>query len=83
MENNELKQKLTEIANTLYKGNGNEGFAMMSGVLEDLQNVAIAMTNEERESFLNEALSPALEAMVNHDGTLLADIITYEIVEKI
>ncbi len=82
----EIKQdtieKLSEIADVLYKGSTIEGMAMMTQVINNLGIIANSITDEEQQKgFLEEALVPALGAMENKDGTLLADIINYEIIE--
>lgn len=78
-----IKEKLNEIAGVLYKGNTAKGISMISEVLGELQEAAVSMKEDDREDFLNNALAPALEAMETRDGTLLADIITYEIMERV
>ena len=80
----ETKNKLHNIADKLYKGNVNEGIADMGNVLPDIANIAGAVDSEElQQKLLMDVLSPALEAMENKDGALLADIITYELIEFI
>ena len=83
MERSLLKDNLKEIADVLYKGDTAKGFFMMKDVLEPIQKVAVSMEEGQREEFINEALSPALAAMESADGTLLADIITYEMLERV
>lgn len=85
---NEIKQKtvekLEEIADVLYKGNTVEGMAMMTQVIDNLGIIAGNIVDEEQQkSFLNDGLIPAVGAMENNDGILLADIITYEIISTL
>ena len=80
----EMKEKLNGIADKLYKGNVNEGISDMGTVLPDIANIAEAVDTEElQQKLLVDVLTPALEAMENKDGTLLADIISYELIEFI
>ena len=83
MDRGKLVNELKGIADVLYKGETNKGFSMIGGVLPDMQAVSLEMDEESRSDFLNNALSPALEAMQTKDSTLLADIITYEILERV
>ncbi len=76
------KNKLEEIADILYKDNVNLGMAKMNLVLPDIAVIASQITDEELQArLLNDALTPALGAMESKDGTLLADIISYELIE--
>lgn len=75
----ETKQTLEQIADLLYKGNINEGIAGMGLVIGNLAEISATMDEEMQGRMVNNALSPALEAMTNKDGVLLADIITYEL----
>lgn len=78
----ELINELEEIAGVLYKDKIDEGMAMMTNVLPNLSlYVTTLESEEERQQFLDNALAPALEAMESRDAIMLADIITYEIIE--
>ena len=80
----QTKSKLTTIADVLYKGDTLGGMAMMAEVIPDLATVGSMITDEElRDRYINEGLTQALGAMEAGDGTLLADIISYEIIEVI
>lgn len=80
----ETIEKLQCIANTLYKGDTTTGMAMMGNVLGDLASVATKIDNEElKDRYVNDGLTQALSAMESGDGTLLADVISYEIIEVI
>ena len=80
----ELIESLEKIADVLYKGKVNEGIAMMSSVIPELgMYIQTIESEEERQAFLGNALMPALEAMENRDAIMLADIISYEIIEVI
>ncbi|MBO5388815.1 MAG: hypothetical protein J6A59_11880 [Lachnospiraceae bacterium] len=80
----QTKSKLTAIADVLYKGDTLRGMAMMSEVIPNLATVGGMINDEElRDRYVNEGLAQALAAMESGDGTLLADIISYEIIEVI
>lgn len=80
----ETKEKLNDVADELYKGNVTEGIADMGAVLPNIASIAECIESEElQQKLLVEVLTPALEAMENNDGALLADIISYELVEFI
>lgn len=76
----EAIEKLNAIANTIYKGEITQGMADMAGVIPTLAEVAGELSEEQQDAFVNDALKPALEAMEDNDGTMIADIISYEIV---
>lgn len=76
------KELLQDIADILYKGNTQEGIAMMSQAIPDIAVISTWISEDEVQARLVEdALSPALEAMEEKDGTMLADIITYELLD--
>lgn len=76
------KTNLEEIADILYKDQVNLGMSKMNQVIPELAVIAGGITDSAlQERLLNDALTPALEAMENKDATLLADIITYELIE--
>ena len=76
----EAIEKLNSIADIIYKGNMIQGMADMVDIIPTIAEVAGELNEEQQELFINEALKPALEAMEDKDGTMLADIISYEIV---
>lgn len=78
------REKLSNIADTLYKGDTTLGMAMMGTVINDLATVAMQIDDEElKNRYINDGLTQALSAMENNDGTLLADVISYELIEVI
>ncbi len=80
----ETREKLECIADTLYKGDTTLGMAMMTQVIQDLANIASMIEDKElSDRYVNDGLAQALSAMESNDGTLLADVITYEILEII
>lgn len=75
-----LKSNLEQIADVLYKGDTMNGIAAISNVLSDVGDIASDMPDEEsRQGLIDNALAPLLEAMEQGDGTLMADIISYEL----
>ncbi|MBD5095458.1 MAG: hypothetical protein HDT40_00380 [Lachnospiraceae bacterium] len=76
-----LKKNLNDIADILYKGDTIEGIAHMSNVIPDIATIASDMPDEEaRQEMIDNALIPLLDAMEQEDGTLMADIISYELI---
>lgn len=71
---------LNNISNQIYKGEVLQGMAKMNSVIPSLSSALSYMNEEQQISFMNDALMPALEAMEDRDGTMLADIISYEVV---
>ena len=77
------KEILNNIANNLYKGDVKLGISKMMEVIPGLQTEAEKMDEGQQQDFLDNALVPALQAMESEDATLLADVIVYEIMERI
>lgn len=76
-----LKKNLNDIADILYRGDTIEGIAHISNVIPDIAAIASGMPSEEaRQEMIDNALAPLLDAMEQEDGTLMADIITYELI---
>lgn len=78
---NDMKEKLENIADLAYKGDTNNAIAMLGEILQSIEAVATWMDETTRERMLEDALSPILSAMEACDGTMLADVITYELLE--
>lgn len=78
----DVKIKLQETADILYKDNLDQGIAGMSQVIPHIAIMAAEMNDEELQTrLIKDALRPALDAMERKDATLLADIISYELIE--
>lgn len=77
----EMKTKLENITEVLYKGKVDEGIARMSEVLPDISLMAAEIKDEGvQQQLITDALTPLLEAMEDRDGTMMADIISYELI---
>ena len=76
------KEQLLTIADTLYQGGVSDGIVAMNAVIPNLAVIADHIENEDlKQKLVADALTPILSAMENEDGTLMADLITYELVE--
>ena len=70
------------IADTLYQGGVSDGIAAMNAVIPNLALIADGIEDETvQQKLIADALTPILAAMESEDGTLMADLITYELVE--
>lgn len=79
-----MKQKMEQVADILYKGNTEQGIAAMIDVLPYLLDLSNCIDDENTQrQFIDDALQPLLVAMENNDGTLMADIITYELIGRV
>ena len=72
--------ELSGIADQMYKGDVELGIANMQSVIPNLVQISSWMDDPQQERWINDALKPALQAMEDNDGTMLADVITYEII---
>lgn len=78
------KKALENIVDILYKGEVTKGIAMMSEVIPSLAIIAEKIEDEDlKDRYVNDGLRQALEAMETNDGVLLADVLSYEIIEII
>lgn len=78
----DTKETLLTIADILYQGRVSDGITAMNGVIPNLSLIASGIQDEAlQQRLITDALSPILSAMEEEDGTLLADLITYELVE--
>lgn len=78
----DVKIKLQETADILYKDNLDQGIASMSQAIPHIAIMAAEMNDKELQTrLIKDALRPALDAMERKDATLLADIISYELIE--
>lgn len=77
----QIKEQLDAVADMAYKGNVMEAMAAMSQIIPKLELAAVGMDDETRQRMIDDALLPIMDAMESQDGTMLADIITYELLE--
>lgn len=76
-----IKEQLEVATDILYKGDANKGMATMTGVIPDIAVVASSIEDAELQGrLMNDALAPILTAMEEKDATLLADLISYELI---
>jgi DNA repair ATPase RecN len=83
-------QGLNEVTNNLYQQKIHAGYENLNSTLinlTDLMNVLYPYVKENNielnELKLNNNLLSAIQAMEQKDNTLLADILTYEIIEQL
>ena len=77
-----IKQEITEINELLYQQNIAAAYPRLAQVLPTLEEYTYSLDEETRSEWI-EILQSALEAMEQKDVTLLADILEYEILERI
>ena len=84
MDKQGLIDELNAISDILYKGNTILGISKMNDVIPRIAKFAEEIDEEEsRARLISDMLSPILEAMETQDGSMLADVISYELVEFI
>lgn len=76
----ETKKTLHEIATELYQNQFNKGKKHMLNVIGNLNQMAIYLSKEQSDVFVNIVLTPILDAMEGEDSVYLADLITYELI---
>lgn len=74
--------KIDSICDMLYQENIQDAYVKLQELIKELM-LSLAKLNEEEQADMVEALKPALEAMESNDTTLLADILQYEVKDRI
>lgn len=74
---------LTTITDLLYQENIPVAYRMLYLILPEMEEAIRQIQQEEIQSELKDKLLEALEAMENEDNILLADILQYEILERL
>lgn len=83
MGQEEIKKEIQEVAELFYQQRNTEGYQRLNQLLQDLSSYIVTITEEEKQTEFLEALKEALDAMEQKDTTLLADILQYELIEKL
>lgn len=76
-----IKEEITAIVELLYQQNIKEAYPRLIQILPKLEQF-FGTFGEEKRGEWTEVLRSALEAMEQQDVTLLADILQYEILER-
>ncbi len=82
MDKGILKHNLQEMIDLLYQQNIKEAYAKLAWLIPEIEKLA-ASCDVEKQKELTDILQSALEAMEQADLTLLADIIQYDLLEKL
>lgn len=82
MDKELIKHNLQNITDLLYQQNMQESYAQLAWLLPQMEQW-IACSEEEQQKELTDILQSALEAMEQMDLTLLADILQYDLLEKL
>lgn len=86
MDKNKLKEVIDEIgavSELLYQEKFSEGYARLAALLREIIAMTADITDEKEQASFVAVLQPALEALETKDATLLADILQYDLVEKL
>lgn len=79
----ELVEKIEKIVELLYQQNVGDASQKLLEILPAISDVAEIFIKETNDFSILESLKICVEAMENADNTLLADVLQYEIAEKI
>lgn len=79
----DLIEILNTITELLYQEKKNDAYGLLARCLPILSAILGEMTDIELQTELMNALKEAMEAMEADDVTLLADILQYEVIEKL
>ncbi|MCR4717793.1 MAG: hypothetical protein K5656_11510 [Lachnospiraceae bacterium] len=75
--------EIGEVTELLYQQKTTEGYDKLNKLIQDLSVYITTITDPEQQQSLLEALKEALSAMQENDTTMLADILQYELAEKL
>ncbi len=75
--------EIGEVTDLLYQQKIKEGYDKLNQLIQDLSVYISGITDEEQQQALLEALKEALSAMQENDITMLADILQYELADKL
>lgn len=76
----EVLEKLTEL---LYQERKNEAYGILIKCLPVMSTLFVELEDKELQQELIVSLGEAVEAMENNDCTLLADILQYDVIDKL
>lgn len=78
-----LREELEHVTELFYQQKSKEGYEKLQILLADISLYVSNVQDEEQQQELLETLTEALNAMEEKDTTLLADILKYELLEKL
>lgn len=78
-----LREELEQVTELFYQQKSKEGYERLQVLLADISLYVSGVQDEEQQQELLETLTEALDAMEQRDTTLLADILKYELLEKL
>lgn len=79
----DLLEVLEKLAELLYQERKDEAYGILIKCLPIMSTLFVEIKDEEVQRDLISALNEAANAMENDDCTLLADILQYDIIEKL
>lgn len=74
---------LSQVVDLLYQENIRLAYRVLAVTLPSLEQLLVSIADADLQKELIEKLQAALGAMEEEDTTLLADIITYELLEQL
>lgn len=77
-----MKELIEEISELLYQENIDRAYGKLNVLINELIGWTATLSLDAQGDIV-ESLKPALSAMEDKDTTLLADILQYELLEKI
>ena len=78
-----LREELEQVTEMFYQQKSKDGYEKLQVLLADISLYVSGVQDEEQQQELLETLTEALDAMEQKDTTLLADILKYELLEKL
>jgi hypothetical protein len=83
MERETLVDNIKEVTDLLYQQKLKEGYQRLNLVLADISAYVATIEDETKQQEILETLTESLDAMQQQDTTLLADILQYELLERL
>ena len=76
-------EEINQVTELLYQEKIEEAYERLAGLIRNMIALTADITDEAEQADFVTVLKPALEAMEQQDYTLLADILQYDLVEKL
>lgn len=78
-----VMEEIGQVTDLLYQEKIDEGYEKLTVLIRNIMTLTADITDEAEQAGFVAVLSPALEAMEHKDYTLLADVLQYDLVEKL
>ncbi len=83
MDRDTIIKEIEDVTELFYQQKIKEAYARLQPLLTDISIYVTGIPSEEKQVDILESLKEAMSAMEQQDTTLLADILQYDLLEKL